>query len=478
MKRFLAMILALITVLALAVPASADYASKIPATSCEVWCVMDAATGQILVEKGMDKQMFPASITKIMSCIIALENGDPEQLHTMSYDSCHSLPAGSTYIALTEEEVLKLDDLLYGMMVASANDAANGVAECIGGTAEQFVQMMNDKAKEIGAVNTHFVNANGLHDDNHYTTAYDMALITRYALNEVEGFRKYWSEDYHEIAPTNKQPETRFFGTQHSMFVTSDFYYEGCNGGKLGYTEEANHTSVTSAERDGKELICVTMNSQKYEKYEDTIALFDYCFDSFQTVTLSKRDLQGFKIPVYNGEKQVQEVLIYPDNGVDVLLHRQYTADDLHLYYDLPESYLFGETIAPTLRVSLEEPGSAMYQDLGAYPLQFSVIDLEDAVLDANSGLPVKERGKFWRILGSFFKWLFLITLALSVIFVLLILVVRARKKALRKKRRRSRNAMIAQAQRDAKVRSYTLNDEERRRTHTTGRSSSGRPKR
>ncbi|MBQ1238272.1 MAG: hypothetical protein IIX70_08335, partial [Oscillospiraceae bacterium] len=120
----------------------------------------------------------------------------------------------------------------------------------------------------------------------------------------------------------------------------------------------------------------------------------------------------------------------------------------------------------------------AMYQDLGAYPLQFSVNDLEDAVLDANSGLPVKERGTFWRILGSFFKWLFLITLAVSVIFVLLILVVRARKKALRKKRRRSRNAMIAQAQRDAKVRSYTLNEEERRRTHTTGRSSSGRPKR
>ena len=458
MKRIAAFLMAILTLCLLMVPASADYAAKVPATASEVWCVMDAATGQILVEKGMNKKMFPASITKIMSCIVALENGDPEQLHTMSYDSCHSLPAGSTYIALTEEEVLRLDDLLYGMMVASANDAANGVAECIGGTAELFVQMMNDKAKEIGAVNTHFVNANGLHDDNHYTTAYDMALITRYALNEVEGFRKYWNEDYHEIAPTNKQPETRIFGTQHSMFVTSQFYYEGCNGGKLGYTDEANHTSVTSAERDGRELICVTLNSKKYEKYEDTIALFDYSFDSFDKVTLTKRELQGFKIPVYNGEKLKQEVLIYPDNGIDVLLHRQYTPDDLHLYYDVPESYIYGEEIAPALRVSLKEPGSAMYQDLGSYPLQFTVNEIEDAVLDANAGLPVKERGKFWKGLGSLVKWTFLILLGLSALFILSIVIVRARKKALRKKRRLARQnyqAALAQAQRDAQARYY-----------------------
>ena len=191
MKRYAALFLTVVIVLFLPFRASAAYAVEIPVTASQTSVVMDISTGQVLVEKEMNQKMYPASITKIMTVLLALENADPATVHTMSYEATHSIDSGSTHIALTEGEQITLKDLIYATMVASANDAANGIAECVGGSIEQFVAMMNEKAKEIGAVNTHFVNANGLHDPDHYTTAYDMALITQYALG-VEGFRDYW----------------------------------------------------------------------------------------------------------------------------------------------------------------------------------------------------------------------------------------------------------------------------------------------
>ena len=166
MKRYVALFLTVVMVLFLPFRASAAYAVEIPVTASQTSVVMDISTGQVLVEKEMNQKMYPASITKIMTVLLALENADPATVHTMSYEATHSIDSGSTHIALTEGEQITLKDLIYATMVASANDAANGIAECVGGSIEQFVAMMNEKAKEIGAVNTHFVNANGLHDPN------------------------------------------------------------------------------------------------------------------------------------------------------------------------------------------------------------------------------------------------------------------------------------------------------------------------
>ncbi|MDD3192374.1 MAG: D-alanyl-D-alanine carboxypeptidase [Oscillospiraceae bacterium] len=438
MKRYTAAFFIWILVLFLPFQASAAYATEVPATASQTSVVMDAATGQVLVEKGMDQKMYPASITKIMTALLALENADPSTVHTMSYEATHSIAADSTHIALTEGEEITLEDLLYATMVASANDAANGIAECIGGTIDQFVVMMNEKAKEIGAVNTHFVNANGLHDENHYTTAYDMALITQYALG-VEGFRKYWCAEEYTIQPTNKQSSPRNLGTQHSMFVESQYTFEGCTGGKLGYTDEARHTSVTTAKRGDVELICVTMNSQKYEKYEDAAALFHYCFDSFDRVTLSKQNLKGFVIPVLDGDTQVQEVRIYPDNSISLELHRQYSVSDLNLDYQVPATYAYGEDITPMLKVSLKTESSCMYQDLGSFPLQFSISDMAGQKVDAATGLPVKDNSIFWKNLLNILKWIGIILLVLVVLFFLLVVSVRVRHFLYRKKRKNRR---------------------------------------
>ncbi|MCI9405303.1 MAG: D-alanyl-D-alanine carboxypeptidase [Oscillospiraceae bacterium] len=431
----------------------AAYGETPPATASQTSVVMDAATGQVLVEKGMDHMMYPASITKIMTVLLALENGDPDKIHTMSYEATHSIDPNSTHIALTEGEQLSLRDLMFATMIASANDAANGVAECVAGSIDQFVVMMNEKAKEIGAVNTHFANANGLHNTDHYTTAYDMALITRYALG-VKGFREYWRAEEYTIQPTNKQAKARQMGTQHSMFVESQFTYEGCTGGKLGYTGEARHTSATSAKRGDIELICVTMGSQKYEKYEDTAALFDYCFDSFDKLTLSKLHLKGFVIPVMEGDTQVQEVRIYPDNSIDLLLHRQYSADDLSLEYQVPESYRVGEDVIPSVKVSLKAQSGSMYADLGSFPLQFSLADTAEQKLDEATGLPVKDNSLFWKNLLGVLKWVGVTLAAVAGCAVLVLLLAWVRRFLHRRKRRRhQRRRERLEAKRAAELR-------------------------
>ena len=386
MKQYAALFLMVMLVLFLPLGASAAYATEVPATASQTSVVMDV----------------------------------------------------STHIALTEGEQITLKDLIYATMVASANDAANGIAECVGGSIDQFVEMMNEKAKEIGAVNTHFVNANGLHDPDHYTTAYDMALITQYALG-VEGFREYWCAEEYTIQPTNKQSQERNLGTQHSMFVESQFTYEGCTGGKLGYTDEARHTSVTTAKRGELELICVTMSSQKYEKYEDTAALFDYCFDSFDQVTLSKQSLKGFVIPVLEGDTQVQEVRIYPDNSIALELHRQYSISDLNLEYQVPETYRYGEEVAPSLKITLKPESDSMYRDLGSFPLQFSLSDTAGQKVDAETGLPVKDNTIFWKNLWNIIKWVGIILAVVVVLFFLLVVSVRVRHFLYRKKRKNRR---------------------------------------
>ena len=471
MKRYVALFLTVVMVLFLPFRASAAYAVEIPVTASQTSVVMDISTGQVLVEKEMNQKMYPASITKIMTVLLALENADPATVHTMSYEATHSIDSGSTHIALTEGEQITLKDLIYATMVASANDAANGIAECVGGSIEQFVAMMNEKAKEIGAVNTHFVNANGLHDPDHYTTAYDMALITQYALG-VEGFRDYWCAEEYTIQPTNKQSQARNLGTQHSMFVESQFTYEGCTGGKLGYTDEAHHTSVTSAKRGDLELVCVTMSSQKYEKYEDTAALFDYCFDSFDKVTLSKRSLKGFVIPVLDGDTQVQEVRIYPDNSIALELHRQYGVDDLSLEYQVPETYRYGEEVTPSLKITLKSESSSMYGDLGSFPLQFSLNDTASQKVDAATGLPVKDNTVFWKNLWNILKWVAIILAVLVVLFFLLVVSVRVRHFLYRKKRKNRRvrypvTAGTQIAQRQGPVHIYVQPDAAGRRPRT-----------
>ena len=226
--------------------------------------------------------MYPASITKIMTVLIALENGNLNDTIVMSDTAVWGIERGSSHIALDVGEEINFEDALYAVLLVSANEAAWGVAEQVAGTLENFCDLMNQKADELGCVSTHFVNANGLHDDNHYTCAYDMALITREALN-YDKFREITGTTYYMIPPTNMNEEQRDLWQDNKLIKeSSDFYYEFCEGGKTGFTDEARGTLVAWAKKGDVELIFVTMhNYPTTTSYTDARAMFEYFFNNY-----------------------------------------------------------------------------------------------------------------------------------------------------------------------------------------------------
>ena len=254
-----------------------------PAVIAETAILMDAASGEILYNKNAEQKMFPASITKLMTILLALEKGELTDKITFSHNAIYAIEPGSAHIAIQEGETLTLEQVLRAIILRSANEASNGVAEYVDGSIEEFTKHMTERAKELGCKTTNFLTANGLHDENHYTTAYDMALIAKELLTHEE-YRSMMSDTYYEITPTEKQPETRYLHGQHQMLnENSLYYYEYATGGKTGFTTEALNTLVTYAEKDGMELIAVVMKCNGADHYTDTAALFDYGFDNFES---------------------------------------------------------------------------------------------------------------------------------------------------------------------------------------------------
>lgn len=283
---------------------AADYWPDAPETLSPGVILMEESTGTILYEKNSDEAHYPASITKIMTTLLALENGNLSDMVTFSDDAINNTEGSG--IARDYGEQMTLEQCLYGVMLESANECAYAVAEHVGGTVENFVDMMNAKAKELGCTNTHFANPHGLQDENHYTTAHDMALIAQ-AAYQNETFRIIIGTKMYTIPPTNKHAEETVLRNHHDMLCTyhnanRKYLYPYCVGGKTGYTATANSTLVTYAEKDGMTLICVVMNTQSPNQFIDTVNLFDYAFDNFQVLNVAENDTN------YNAETTV-------DNG-------------------------------------------------------------------------------------------------------------------------------------------------------------------
>ena len=249
-----------------------------PAIYAESGILVDLDTQEILYSKNIDKQLYPASITKIMTTLVAIESSSPEEPVTFSQHALDSIEWDSSNIGCRLNETLTMEQCWYAMMLNSANEVCCGVAEHISGSIEAFVEKMNQKAAELGCTNTHFSNPNGLPDETHYTTAHDMALIAN-AAYQNETFRQVFSTRQYEIPPTPQYTETRYLYNHHKMMQPdTEYYYEGCLGGKTGYTEAALNTLVTFASRSEKTLLCVTMRTQGRQVYTDTASLFDYGF--------------------------------------------------------------------------------------------------------------------------------------------------------------------------------------------------------
>lgn len=290
-KRLYGAITALGMIFTLAVPNTVRaeaYWPEGPEVTANSAIVMDADTGAILYEKNINDVHYPASITKIMTCLLAIENSSMSDVVTFSADSVYKTEGSG--IARDVGEEMTMEQCLYAVMLESANECAYAVGEHVAGDIDSFVNMMNERAAKLGCLNTHFNNSNGLPDEAHYTSAYDMALIAREAFKN-ETFRVICGTKTYTIPYTNKHTtEETYLRNHHQMLYplkTSKYLYDYCLGGKTGYTTQANSTLVTYAEKDGMTLICVILDSSTPEHYLDTIALFDFCFANFHMVDVA-----------------------------------------------------------------------------------------------------------------------------------------------------------------------------------------------
>ncbi len=270
----------------------------VPSVSAKAAIVMECSTGEVLFEKNSHLSLPMASTTKIMTAICAIENY-PINLPVAVDDRAVGIEGSSIY--LEKGEIIYMRDLLYGMMLKSGNDAATAIACEVSGSVEKFAELMNSSAKKYGAKNTNFVNACGLYDDNHYTTAWDLAKITVHAL-ENESFAEIVSTKEKRISNGSKDYD-RILKNHNKLL----FSYEGCKGVKTGYTKKCGRCLVSTAERDGVSLVCVTLNAP--DDWNDHRAMLDFGFSKCQKVAEAKEGEFAIRADVEGGS--AKEVFTY-----------------------------------------------------------------------------------------------------------------------------------------------------------------------
>lgn len=278
-----------------------------PQIEAESAIVMDVYTKAVLYSKNATKKQYPASITKIMTTLLGCENLDLKADMVVSESAAYGIEPGSSSIYADTGEEFTVTQALMAVMLESANEMSLAIAEEVSGSSKKFVELMNERARQLGCTKTHFNNPNGLPDETHYTTAYDMAKISAAAwFNPL--FRKFATKDLYEIPPTNVQPETRYLLNHHKMMEGRDYAYEGVLGGKTGYTEAAGSTLVTYAKRGSTTLVVVVLNSVN-GCWSDTASLLDYGFDNFER---TKIKMEKDPVPV---KTLPSEKYILKDNG-------------------------------------------------------------------------------------------------------------------------------------------------------------------
>ena len=259
-----------------------------PEITAEAAIVMEANTGTILYAKNIHEELYPASTTKIMTCLLAVENAALSDQVKFSNEAVFSVPAGGSNIGMDVGQSITLEQALYGIMVGSANEVANAVGEHVSGSIDAFVDLMNKRARELGCTNTHFANTNGLQDEDHYTSVYDLALISK-AFFDNEILRKVGNTARYHFTPTDTQPDDFYLKNKHKL-ITGEISYEGILGGKTGYTDLARETLVTCAERNGMRLITIVFMDESPDQFTDTVTLFDYGFNNFETMNIMDAD--------------------------------------------------------------------------------------------------------------------------------------------------------------------------------------------
>lgn len=322
-----------------------------PEISAEAAILIDSSTGKVFYGKNENQKMYPASTTKIMTAILTLENANLNDVVTVPYDAIRTIPAGYSIAALQTDEQLTVNQLLQVMMVYSANDAANVLAFHISGSLENFANLMNQKVSELGLTDTHFTNPSGMHDENHYTTAHDMAIIMQYCM-EDNTFRNLAGLKSCTIPATNKYQE-RTFNTTNNLLINSqtninnNSYYEYAIAGKTGFTSQAKNCLVSVANKDDLELICVvlaagTNANGTSTKFSDSKSLFEYGYSNYSIKTFAEQGSTATQVTIVNGTDETKILDLVIKDDISTLINN----DDLNSNIE-PKIELDSNLLAP-----------------------------------------------------------------------------------------------------------------------------------
>lgn len=460
MKRLAAIFMALLMILTITIPVQAtemetttehpktteypNEPSREPDLVANAAIVMDVQSGKILYEKNAYERKYPASITKIMTTLLAIENNvNYDETISMTENAVWGIERDSTNIGLDVGEKVTIKDLLYATMVKSANECAYAIAEIVGGDIQNFADMMNEKASELGCQNTHFVTPNGLHDDNHYTCAYDMALITQEALKYDE-FREIAGTQSYTIPPTNLTDEsTELWNGNKMILPASEYYYEYCEGGKTGYTTVANNTLVTYSKKDDLELICVVLDVDggAAYAYSDTKALYNYCYNNY-----------SYYYPLSNFAFQSADASQTEEGVVSNTILSNYYSNLDHDMIDLEVDKSFRLLVNNYFDVTQIEQTTTLYDEvmdntLGEITFTYDGEELgKTYITSSNPSLSSKMESKnqttknksVWSVLLKILKIIGIILVSLIILLVLYIAVITIIKKRRRSQRRRN----------------------------------------
>ena len=336
-KRFFIVILLIITLFNLYTLSFAD--STIPNPDFQIYSsgsvLMDASTGKFLIQKDMNKQLYPASTTKILTAIIAIEKLDLSSTLTASRSAVMAIPSGYSNAGIKVGESLNVNDLLEMFLIHSANEVGYIFAEEISGNIENFANLMNQKATELGCINTHFTNPSGIHDINHYSTAYDMAIIARYCMKN-ETFRNIVNKKSCKFSATDLYPEERYFKNTNSLLDPSNrYYYEYAIGIKTGFTTQAKNCLIAGAQKNGIELIAVMLGAEATEngqsgRYIDAKNLFDFGFENYEVKQFLQEGTKIAEIKIKNATKETQTLNLLAKTSLSATFESSFNISSLN----------------------------------------------------------------------------------------------------------------------------------------------------
>lgn len=292
-------------------------------------------TGKILYEKNIDEKIYPASITKLMTAILVVENCNLDDIVTVSENAVTSVPSGYVNANLQVGEQLTVKDLLYVMLIPSANDAANALAEHVAGSIDSFSTMMNTRAKELGCTGSNFTNPSGLHQEEHYTTVRDLSFIAKEAISKNIIKKIVGTKNYTLLNTEKYEKVERKFTTTNYMKrkELSKYYCEYCIGGKTGYTGQANNCVVEYAEKNGIELTAIVMGEDskiKGKKFLDAKEMFDYVYANYKNESIAKKNEECETIKIPNATKNTKNLKVLYKNNINIMSNKEILQDSIN----------------------------------------------------------------------------------------------------------------------------------------------------